>query len=259
MTRIGGFRDSMVRICTGEVWVRSSSPVLQEEGVLRVARRMVVREVERLEVVVVVLHLGPLGDAVAELGEDLLHLADDQGHRVEAAERRPAAGEGDVDRRGAPRRLPLALGQLGVELGEARLDRLFSVDRLAVGLAVGGRHLACLCVEERADDALLAADPLQRAAPPRPRGRDRGDHRGGLGLETLSSGGTVSREAGDAPPGRQPSRPPRSRGCRFAVGQGLLRGLGEAGEPRRSRTAMSASTLRSSSEPAAFRPAISRL
>jgi hypothetical protein len=41
--------------------------VLQEEGVLRVARRVVEREVERLEVVVVVLDLGALGDAVTQL------------------------------------------------------------------------------------------------------------------------------------------------------------------------------------------------
>ena len=44
MTRIGGFCVSMVRICTGEVWVRRSmrspsGPRVEEEGVVHLARR----------------------------------------------------------------------------------------------------------------------------------------------------------------------------------------------------------------------------
>ena len=80
-----------------------------------------VREVQRLEVVVVVLDLGPLGHAVAQLGEDLLHLADDQGDRVEAAEGRAAAGQGDVHRCRAAGGFALARGQRLVELGEPAL------------------------------------------------------------------------------------------------------------------------------------------
>ena len=71
MMRIGGFDAFIVRICTGEVWVRSSLPpgppravgTLQIEGVVHLARRMLGRDVEGGEVVEVVLDVRPLGDA----------------------------------------------------------------------------------------------------------------------------------------------------------------------------------------------------
>ena len=103
--RSGGFCFSMVRICTGEVCVRSSrrsrcgffSWSGDEDRVLRVARGMVRRKIQRLEVVVVGFDLRAFGNRVAEIaedGDDLVHRADDGMLR---AQRTANAGEGDVD------------------------------------------------------------------------------------------------------------------------------------------------------------------
>ena len=43
MMRMGGFCFSMVRICTGEVCVRRRMFSVDIEGVLRIARRVVLR------------------------------------------------------------------------------------------------------------------------------------------------------------------------------------------------------------------------
>ena len=174
-------------------------------------------EVERGEIVVVGLDLGPLGDAEAELGEDLLDLVDHLGDRMDAAEGGRAAGEGDVHRRRPPRRLLLGGEELGVELGEALLDRLLEpVDPLAIGAAV--RRLDGLdAVEQRADDPLLAADPLHaqrlparavadlggRALELRRVSRQRGDARGRGGLTGVAHGVSLP-------------RPRHSLGCRSA-------------------------------------------
>ena len=98
MTRIGGFCVSMVRICTGEVWVRSTlrSPFcvrLEEEGVVHLARRMARREVQRGEIVVVGLDVRPFGDREAHVGEDRGDLVDHLADRVDAAaSRAPSRG-----------------------------------------------------------------------------------------------------------------------------------------------------------------------
>ena len=71
------------------------------EGVLEHPRRVPGRVVERGEVVVVVLDLGPLDDLVAEADEDVLDLAPGAGQRMQVAEphgRRP--GQRHVDRLG---------------------------------------------------------------------------------------------------------------------------------------------------------------
>jgi hypothetical protein len=65
--RIGGFCASMVRICTGEVCVRSTlrfavGPGRQEEGVVHLARRMALGEVQRGEIVIVGLDVRTFGD-----------------------------------------------------------------------------------------------------------------------------------------------------------------------------------------------------
>ena len=68
-----------------------------EERVLRVARRMVRRKVQRLEVVVVGLDLGTFADGVAhrlEDGDDFVHHAQ---HRMLDADGAVNAGEGDVE------------------------------------------------------------------------------------------------------------------------------------------------------------------
>ena len=71
MMRTGGRCAFMVRICTGEVCVRSSVSAATWKRVLHVARGMIVGEVQRREVVVVRLDLGPLRHREAEPLEDL--------------------------------------------------------------------------------------------------------------------------------------------------------------------------------------------
>ena len=87
--KIGGGCVSMTRICTGDVWVRNStcsgSAELDVQRVLHRARRVAGREVQRLEVVPVVLDLGTLGDLVAEADEHVLELALALGDEVEVA------------------------------------------------------------------------------------------------------------------------------------------------------------------------------
>ena len=91
--KIGGGCASIARTCIGEVWVRrttSSGPGgrpsarravrierrrIDVERVLGHPRRVAGRMVERREVVVVELDLGPLHHPVAEADEDVLDLA----------------------------------------------------------------------------------------------------------------------------------------------------------------------------------------
>ena len=90
MIRNGGLPASMVRICTGLVWVRSSSgrpsPLgLQVEGVEHLPGRMLGRDVERLEIVPVVLDVRAFGHGEAHVGEDRDDLLGGLADRVDAA------------------------------------------------------------------------------------------------------------------------------------------------------------------------------
>src|SRR5205823_1278224 len=67
------------------------------ERVLHVPRRVVARDVERFEVVVVGLDLGPLDDGEAEAGEDRDDLVVDARERVERAARRSPPRQGEVE------------------------------------------------------------------------------------------------------------------------------------------------------------------
>jgi hypothetical protein len=67
------------------------------EGVVRRARRVAGRGVERREVVVVELDLGALGDAVAEADEDVLDLAHRLADEVLMTGREGHPREGDVE------------------------------------------------------------------------------------------------------------------------------------------------------------------
>ena len=71
---------------------------LQVERVLHVARRMLGRHVERFEVVVVVLELGPFDDEEAEAGEDRFDALAQQAQRMTVADGRCPARQRDVDR-----------------------------------------------------------------------------------------------------------------------------------------------------------------
>ena len=57
-----------------------------EEGVLHISRRVVRREVERLEHVIVVLDLGTLGHIIAELAENIHNLLPYNAYRMTGAE-----------------------------------------------------------------------------------------------------------------------------------------------------------------------------
>ena len=115
MIRIGGRCVSMCRICIDEVCVRSSvagraagggrssarpgrgtqdwtSGARQVQRVLHVARRVLGRDVERLEVVVVVLGLGAVDNLVAHAQEDRLDLLAHDGQRMPAADDDRPAG-----------------------------------------------------------------------------------------------------------------------------------------------------------------------
>ncbi len=141
----------MVRICTGEVWVRSSrrsrAGLLllagDEQRVLRVARRMVRRKVERLEIVVVGLDLGPFADGVAhrlEDGDDLVHHAQ---HGMLHADGALDAGERDVETLGGEFGVARGRVKVAVRTFDGRLDTCFElIDSLAdITLCRAGRGL----------------------------------------------------------------------------------------------------------------------
>src|SRR5215470_300594 len=113
------------------------------EGVLHVARGMIVGEIERAEVVVVGLHLGPLRHREAEPfedGNDLFLHADDG---VDGAGGGEAAGQGEIHvARGESLAMLLRLERL-VARGERLLHLAFGEVRLlANARPIGGRHLA---------------------------------------------------------------------------------------------------------------------
>ena len=60
----------MVRIWTGEVWVRSTTPGAHVEGILHVPGGMVLGHVEGFEIVILELDVRPLGNRKAEGGKD---------------------------------------------------------------------------------------------------------------------------------------------------------------------------------------------
>ena len=93
--------SSIERICTGLVCVRSTRWRLDrvdEEGVLHRARRVVVVEVQRVEVEPLVLELRALGDLPAHADEDVGDALLQQGSGCRAPARRRLGGGGDVDR-----------------------------------------------------------------------------------------------------------------------------------------------------------------
>ena len=90
----------MVRICTGEVWVRRTSPDScgpDPEGVLQGARRVVRRHVEGVEVVPLGLDLGTLRPLVAHRDEQVGDPLHQRGQRVPGPGRDPVPGQRDVD------------------------------------------------------------------------------------------------------------------------------------------------------------------
>jgi hypothetical protein len=103
---------------------------------------MVRREVERLEVVPVVLDLRTVGQLVAEPGEDVDDPLERAADRVQPAAAAVAPRQADVDRFAGQARLQRGLVERGLARGQGLRDPVAgAVDRLARGLAlVGGQR-----------------------------------------------------------------------------------------------------------------------
>ena len=81
--------------------VRAQNDVVVDvEGVLRVARGVVLRQVEQLEVVVVVLDLRTLDDLVAHADKDLDHALERDVHRMKRTRAALRTRQGHVNRLG---------------------------------------------------------------------------------------------------------------------------------------------------------------
>jgi hypothetical protein len=111
--------------------------IAEVERVVHRARRVVRREVERFEVVPVVLDFRTIGQVVAQAREDVGHALHGAADRVDAAAAGVAPGQGDVDRFACQARIELRV----LERRLARRQGLphgvaHAVDRLAGGLAL---------------------------------------------------------------------------------------------------------------------------
>ena len=183
--------------------------VVQEERVEGVARGMVLRDVERLEIVVVALDLGAEGDLEPEPDEDVLDRGDGLRERVQPSARR-LAGRGARNRSRASR--PPARRPMRPRASFERRSRGFArlVERAAefpalgrVGRGHGRRH--------------------SRSAPLRPSSRTRslpissGEAAGGDFLEPLPP----EARAGAAPSGGA-GRLLGTQGRRLAIGSASL-------------------------------------
>ena len=116
--------------------------VINIEGILRVAGRVILRNVHQLEVEVIQLHLGALHHLKAHAGEAVHQLVHHQGQRMLAARGGHGAGLGHVDGLPAQGRLLLQLfqgGELFLQHGGHLLPRV--VDHLARGRALLGVQL----------------------------------------------------------------------------------------------------------------------
>ena len=164
----------MVRICTGEVWVRStwrlpSRRSRQIEGVLLLPRRMLGRDVERGEIVEIVLDVGPFGDGEAHLAEDRDELVDGLADRMDAALGLGPHRQRDVDPlAGEPRaRAPRRRAAPAAASSAASISSLSTLSARAALAARLGRERA-QALHQLGDAALLAeggdAHLLERVA-----------------------------------------------------------------------------------------------
>ena len=130
--------------------------VAEVERVVHGARRMVRREVQRLEVVPVVLDFRTVGEFIAKTAEDLGDAFQRATDRMHAAARGIAARQGDVDGLPGQARVQRGIVQRGLARGQSFGDRVAgAVDRLARGLALVARQCAER-LELRGDAAALA-------------------------------------------------------------------------------------------------------
>ena len=157
-----------MRIWPGEVWVRRQTPGATQSVSDSAFAGMVVGRVQRREVVVLELDLGPLGDAIAEPDEDVLDRPLGLREQVGDAARDGQAGQRDVD---------------GV-LGEAPLE----LGRRELGLARGVLGLEPLAhaVQRRAAWAALARLERRDAAQRERHRRGAAEHGHARGLELVA-------------------------------------------------------------------------
>jgi hypothetical protein len=91
---------------------------IEIKGVVHRARRVVTRNVERLEIVVIVFNLRAFGNAVANVGEELLNTFQSPGYRMQTAGGLAATRQGHIN--GFGRQFG---GQLGLlKLSLARIE-----------------------------------------------------------------------------------------------------------------------------------------
>src|SRR5919204_3775216 len=90
--------------------------------VLHIAGRVLARDIQGFEVIVIQLHLGSLGDAEAEPVKNLLYFLQDLGEGVLMSPGGDAAGQGDIER--LAEELALELSRL--YFGQTRGDELFN-------------------------------------------------------------------------------------------------------------------------------------
>ena len=231
----------------------------QVERVLHVARRMLLRHVQRFEVVPVVFELRAVDDLVAHAEEDVLDALAHLRQRMPASEHRHAAGQRHVERawRGLGRR----------QCRFTRVERGFDLLLQRVGLRaehpplVGRRGAHGL--EQRRDASLLSAQELIAH---RLHGRDAGGGRqGSLKFRAEVVDGRGHRwEQGRREKARSRETPGLAelRACGLGLGAagrfGTRRGpsacFASTSNAAGCDTARSARLLRSSPTPAALRP-----
>ena len=106
MNRNGGLPARIARGSARSTCVRRSTPLGEIEGVVLRARRMVRWNVERFEVVELVLDLRTVRDIEAHAAEDALDALERARHGMQRARRLTAAGKRHIER---------LCGELGVE------------------------------------------------------------------------------------------------------------------------------------------------
>src|SRR5690606_17571472 len=117
--------------------------LLQIEGIVHRARRMVLRLIQRSEVVPVGFDFGAVGHIEADGTEDFLHAYPSTHDRMDAAASAPAPGQRDIERFFGQTRIKRGLRDGLPTRGQRGLDTGFGVvDAGARSLALLGRQLA---------------------------------------------------------------------------------------------------------------------
>ena len=142
--------------------------VIHVERILRIAGGMVLGQVQKLEVVVVILHLRALHHLVAHAHEDVHHLRKRDVHRVQRAGAASGAGQGHVDGLRLQARGLFLGGQLPGALLQFFLQRGAHVVHQLAHLRPLLRRQLAHAAQKAGQFALLAqhghADLLQRGA-----------------------------------------------------------------------------------------------